>query len=172
MWVRGWQLTTACAADLRSRVTVGRERTHDQDPLYGLRLLGEIAAKALSPGVNDIGLAREVIAHTVILLAEWIDDEPHAPAGDTGVFVKPVADRDVVGEALGPVAREGAGNLELQIELQTALFALHTLGDDGLSAAARELSELGLHQALPRTGSDRDRARLTAAAALLAGASG
>ncbi|MEU8527942.1 DUF2254 family protein [Streptomyces sp. NPDC048629] len=35
------------------RVRVGRFRTVDQDPAYGLRLLVDIATRALSPAVND-----------------------------------------------------------------------------------------------------------------------
>jgi len=38
---------------LRDAVTLADERTIDQDPLYALRLLVDIATRALSPAVND-----------------------------------------------------------------------------------------------------------------------
>lgn len=38
---------------LRGAVTLADERTIDQDPLYALRLLVDIATRALSPAVND-----------------------------------------------------------------------------------------------------------------------
>jgi uncharacterized membrane protein len=38
---------------LRSAFTVGGERTFEQDPKYAIRLLVDIAIKALSPAVND-----------------------------------------------------------------------------------------------------------------------
>jgi uncharacterized membrane protein len=38
---------------LRRAVTLSDERTIDQDPLYALRLLVDIATRALSPAVND-----------------------------------------------------------------------------------------------------------------------
>jgi len=38
---------------LRGAVVIADERTIDQDPLYALRLLVDIAARALSPAVND-----------------------------------------------------------------------------------------------------------------------
>lgn len=41
------------AGDLRSRIALGPERTLAQDPAFGLRIIVDAAAKALSPGVND-----------------------------------------------------------------------------------------------------------------------
>lgn len=39
--------------DLRKLIEIGPERTFEQDPKYALRLLVDIAIKALSPAVND-----------------------------------------------------------------------------------------------------------------------
>jgi uncharacterized membrane protein len=38
---------------LRATVAVGSERTMEQDPLFGFRILVDIALKALSPAIND-----------------------------------------------------------------------------------------------------------------------
>jgi uncharacterized membrane protein len=38
---------------LRKRIELGRERTFEQDPKYAIRLLVDIAIRALSPAVND-----------------------------------------------------------------------------------------------------------------------
>jgi uncharacterized membrane protein len=40
-------------AELRSALELGDERTFDQDPKYAIRLLVDIAIRALSPAVND-----------------------------------------------------------------------------------------------------------------------
>jgi uncharacterized membrane protein len=40
-------------AALRKTLAMGRERTFDQDPKYAIRLLVDIAIRALSPAVND-----------------------------------------------------------------------------------------------------------------------
>ena len=40
---------------VQTAFTLGRERSFDQDPRYGLIVLGEVADKALSAAVNDIG---------------------------------------------------------------------------------------------------------------------
>src|SRR6185369_6768763 len=37
---------------LRDSVAIGRERTLDQDPMFALRVIVDIASKALSPAVN------------------------------------------------------------------------------------------------------------------------
>jgi uncharacterized membrane protein len=46
---------------LRRAVTLSDERTIDQDPLYALRLLVDIATRALSPAVNDPTTAVQVL---------------------------------------------------------------------------------------------------------------
>jgi uncharacterized membrane protein len=40
-------------AHLRSAIDLGGERTFEQDPKYAIRLLVDIAIKALSPAIND-----------------------------------------------------------------------------------------------------------------------
>jgi uncharacterized membrane protein len=46
---------------LGNAVTLGDERTFDQDPKYAIRLLVDIAIKALSPAVNDPTTAVQVL---------------------------------------------------------------------------------------------------------------
>lgn len=46
---------------VRRALTIGVERTMDQDPAFGFRQLVDIAARALSPGINDPTTARQVI---------------------------------------------------------------------------------------------------------------
>jgi uncharacterized membrane protein len=41
------------SAQLRSAITLGPERTFGQDPKYALRILVDVAIKALSPAIND-----------------------------------------------------------------------------------------------------------------------
>ena len=51
-------------------IQVGHERTPQRDVAFGLRQLVDIAAKALSPGVNDPTTAVHAIAHLGSLLGE------------------------------------------------------------------------------------------------------
>lgn len=46
---------------IRAALTIGPERTMDQDPAFGFRQLVDIATRALSPGINDPTTAHEVV---------------------------------------------------------------------------------------------------------------
>ncbi len=54
---------------LRGMVALGTERTIDQDPAFALRILVDIAERALSPAVNDPTTAVQVIDHLEDTLA-------------------------------------------------------------------------------------------------------
>lgn len=53
---------------LTRMVSLGRERTIDQDPAFALRILVDIAIRALSPAVNDPTTATQVLNHIDALL--------------------------------------------------------------------------------------------------------
>jgi uncharacterized membrane protein len=42
---------------LNGAYSIGRQRTADQDPAFGIRQIVDMALKALSPGVNDTSTA-------------------------------------------------------------------------------------------------------------------
>lgn len=48
-------------AEILARLTLGNERTFEQDPMLALRLLADIALRALSPAVNDPTTAVQAI---------------------------------------------------------------------------------------------------------------
>ena len=54
--------------DLLTSVALGPERTLTQDPAFALRILVDIANKALSPGINDPTTAVEALDYTHWLL--------------------------------------------------------------------------------------------------------
>jgi uncharacterized membrane protein len=53
---------------LRSTLEIGDERTFEQDPKYALRLVVDIAIKALSPAINDPTTAVQALDHVEDLL--------------------------------------------------------------------------------------------------------
>lgn len=59
---------------LRGRVAdaieTGFERTEDRDVAFGLRQLGDVACKALSPGINDPTTAIHALGHMSALLCQ------------------------------------------------------------------------------------------------------
>lgn len=136
----------ACDA-FRSAFAIGGDRSFDQDPRFGLIVLGEIAAKALSPGVNDPGTAIQVMAAGVRVLDEW---EATAPDGSEEVlhprlFAPCVTEDDLVADVFGPPARYGAGDVAVAVRLQKLLGKLAR--DEGpLAVAARDQAEEALER--------------------------
>jgi uncharacterized membrane protein len=59
----------AFAACVRDAVRIGYERTNEQDVAFGIRQLADIAAKALSPAVNDPYTAMQATEHLAVVLA-------------------------------------------------------------------------------------------------------
>ena len=53
---------------LRSLVALGVERTIEQDPAFAVRIMVDIAIRALSPAVNDPTTAVQVLDHLEDLL--------------------------------------------------------------------------------------------------------
>lgn len=112
-------------ADFRSAFAVGGSRSFDQDPRFGLIVLSEIAAKALSPGVNDPGTAVQVIGAGVRLLDAWLEAEVEAePSSCTRVLAPQVSEADLLDDIFGPIARYGAGDVPVTMRLLKALRSL------------------------------------------------
>lgn len=131
---------------IRGAFAVGRERQFDEDPRFGVIVLTEIASRALSPAVNDPGTAISVIGRLVRILTEWRDDSD-SEVSFPEVHVPAITRRDIVVDAFRPLARDGAGLIEVQIRLQKALTALCHVAPDLFREAATELSGYALAQA-------------------------
>jgi uncharacterized membrane protein len=56
------------ARRIRGMVAIGHERTIDQDPAFALRIMVDIAIRALSPAVNDPTTATQMLNHIGVLL--------------------------------------------------------------------------------------------------------
>jgi uncharacterized membrane protein len=133
--------------DLRLAVTIGNERSFDQDPRFGLVVLSETAQRALSPAVNDPGTAIDVIGRATRLLSTWSepleDQDPQFPR----VFIPALTAEDLFEDAFMTIARDGAAQVEVQLRLQKCLAALSRLGTEEFRAAARRQSLLALSRA-------------------------
>ena len=129
--------------------TVADDRSFDQDPRFGLCVLAEIASRALSPGVNDPGTAIDVIGSGVRILAAWsagdrdADEEIQFP----DVLVPPLDTGDLLDDFFGPIARDGASLVEIQIKLQKAFRTLLKLGGPMLRESLERHSALALARA-------------------------
>lgn len=130
-WLSGPEAGDDTSAELRKAFSVGESRSFDQDPRYGMAVLSEIASRALSPAVNDPGTAINVLARAGRVLALWAEEPPQPPSiRYPNVHVPPVRLEDLFDDLFTPIARDGAGMVEVGLRLQRVLAGLARLGDD------------------------------------------
>ncbi len=129
-----------CEAAVRRAFSIGDVRSFDQDPRFGLVVLSEIAARALSPGINDPGTAIDVIGRVLRLLSGWQVPEAEAGGETAGLYVPALDPADLVEDGFSATARDGAGVIEVQLCLQKALATLAATAPAPLAEAARALS--------------------------------
>lgn len=130
------------STDLRTAIEIGDARSYDQDPRFGLIVLGEIAGKALSPGVNDPGTAISVIRAATRVLDDWCRADPGDPGHDR-LTAEPLLADDLLDDVFTPIARYGAGDLSVAVALQQALSALRT-GPAEVALSASRLADSAL----------------------------
>ncbi len=147
--------------EVRDNMRMGDLRTFDQDPRFGLTVMGEVASKALSPGVNDPGTAIDVITRIGRILSAYKDESlAERDHKLKYLFVAPLDPEDLIEDAFSPLARDGAAVVEVQQRLQATLSGLMRHPDERLSAAARKAAEIHLRRALAVIDFEPDRERL------------
>ena len=109
---------------IRVAFSLGRERSFDQDPRFGFSVLAEISSRALSPAVNDPGTAIDVISRATRLLTQWDGAETKVKPAYPRLFVPSLTTEEMLDDVFTPIARDGAGLVEVQVRLQKAFAAL------------------------------------------------
>lgn len=132
-------------ADLRAAIVISDERTLLQDPRYGLRLVVDVALRALSPGVNDPATAVhcvDVLGGLVCGLAGRRIPSPwrRAPSGLVVFAPRPSFD-EMVGLAFDEILGAATSSLPVQIAVAQALAALRSrcTGPERRRAVEREI---------------------------------
>lgn len=150
---------------LRASIVIGDVRTFDQDPRFGLITMGEVASKALSPGINDSGTAIDVI-HRISRILSSYEDETQQTAEDllSRLYVAPLDPADLLEDGFGSLSRDGVAVIEVQQRLQTTFAGLRRHPDPELSRCAREAAEVALERALRASDFGPDQERLMASA--------
>lgn len=144
-WYRG-RTEDAVVRRICRAFTVGEERSFDQDPRFGFTVLSEIASKALSPAVNDPGTAIDILNRALRLLSVFCDQPENEPAEIlyTDLEVVRISMDDLFDDIFLPIARDGAGLLEVQLRLQKTLLALKQINGHLFAGEARRCSRLAL----------------------------
>ncbi len=114
------------AAKLRGLVRIGLLRTLEQDPAYGIRLLVDIALRALSPAVNDPTSAVQALDQVddaLQRLARRSLGDGRLHAGDGRVVVRFPAPRwdAFVALAVDEIIVYGAGSIQVTRRLRAVL---------------------------------------------------
>lgn len=151
-------------ARICSAFVIGDNRSYDQDPRYGAVVLGEVTARALSPGVNDPGTAVAVMAAALRVAEVWAEgcDKP-VEAGCDRLIGPALSANDLIDDLFGPSMRYGDADLMVAMRLQKTLRALAR--DPGsVGRAAADLADQALARSLRALTEDDDRARLREAA--------
>jgi uncharacterized membrane protein len=99
-------------------------RSYDQDPRLGMIALSEIASRALSPSTNDPGTAIDVLGALGRVFENMLQADADADVPYSHLTVEPVTLPDLVEDAFRPIARDGAGMVEVGIRLQKTLASL------------------------------------------------
>ena len=134
---------------LLSAIHLRKERTFEQDPKYPLRLLVDIAIKALSPAINDPTTAVQAIDQIEDLLRRLGRHElqvGHAADADgviRVIFPMPTWE-DYLALAFDEIRQYGSGSIQVMRRLRSALLGLteSLIGESQLAATRRYLSHL------------------------------
>jgi uncharacterized membrane protein len=138
---------------IRKAFSIAAARSFDQDPRFGVCVLSEIASRALSPAVNDPGTAIDILSRGARMLSLWSENHPEAitvpvkPIRFPNVHVPPVELEELFDDFFIPIARDGAGLVEVGIHLQKMLQTLACLGDARYRRAAARQSAQALARA-------------------------
>ncbi len=137
-------------AEVRKAFVIGAERLFDNDPRFGLVVLSEIGARALSPGINDPGTAIGTIGTLVRLMVLWTSPQDAQAANNTAqesfdrIEVPSLSVQDMFDDAFTAIGRDGAALVDVSLRLQKALASLALLPDPAMQAAARRHARMAL----------------------------
>lgn len=130
------ELTEELTSKIKSSFFFACDRTHIQDPRLGINQLVDIALRALSPGINDPGTAKEALYCLGTLLI-WASQRPYEiydlQLCDTGTLrLKPLKFHELISESLGPLlitAEKYPTVLEIMISILKRCSESTTSGD-------------------------------------------
>ena len=147
--VYGGELGDRAAEELEGMIALGDERTFDQDPAFALRMMVDIANRALSPAVNDPTTAVQVLDHIgeVLGLIGRTDFEKRTKptSADTPAAVVMVTPgwEDFVTLGLTEIREFGATSVQITRRLRALLEELlKTVRPEHRAAVEEELRRL------------------------------
>lgn len=126
--------------DLLGAFIIGHERSFEQDPRFGLCVLAEIAARALSAAVNDYGTGIDIINRGVRLLTKYAQAERHVEVKHERIWVPPLTVSNLFSDIFAPILRDEGGIMAIDIRLLKAFAELYGLDNGQFKEEARKYS--------------------------------
>ena len=155
------EMTEDLAGKLRRCFTLGPMRTFAQDPQFGMIVFAETASRALSPAVNDPGTAIDVLRRAMGILLRWQERADPALLHDR-IYMPGLGPGDFLQDLIRPIARDGAGIVEVQHVLLAVLRDLALGQPDVFTAPARVQAREALARAEAALTLDSEKAELRA----------
>ena len=130
--VHGFRPSPGAARSLARLVAFGVERTIEQDPSFAIRVMVDIATRALSPAVNDPTTAVQVLDHlgeTLRMIGTTpnpVDRGPSTPI-TTGVIMPVRTWPDILRLAVTEIREYGGGSIQVVRRLHALLDELRDL---------------------------------------------
>lgn len=135
---------------VRDCYTIGETRAFDQDPRFGVSVLAEIGCKALSSAINDPGTAIDVIGRAVRVLSIWAEPVQDLTPKYPRVFIPGLELSDLFNDIFTPIARDGAGIIEVGLRLQAAFATLSRMEPERFAIPAKRHAEEALRRSEKR----------------------
>ena len=164
LWIEAERLSPATQDAMADLVVIGSKRSFDQDPLFGIQVMSEVAQRALSPGINDPRTAIDVVLRQGGILDGWRAEAAEGEVRFPRLRARSMDSRALVEEAVDHIARDGAALVEVQMAVQAVLTRLARSPSPGMRAAAQAVSARALARSDEALDLDEDRARVHAAA--------
>lgn len=157
------EIAPATMTRLREGFIIGRQRTHDQDPEYGIHQLVEVAVRALSPGVND--------PYTALSCVDWLGavlckvgrrrlraPRRRGPDGRVRLVLSPISFEGMVDAAFNQIRQCARTTPAVSMRtLESFARIARCAIDDERRAVVRRQADLVFHGADPEALQPRDR---------------
>ncbi|WP_297082115.1 DUF2254 domain-containing protein [uncultured Demequina sp.] len=147
-WVEGGGTGDEALDDVAACFRVEKHRTYEQDPRLGFVALAEIGSRALSPSTNDPGTAIEALNAIERVMSAMMTAERDEDVEFSRVHVPAVAFADLIEDGLRPVARDGAGLVEIGRRVQRVIGHLLALASCEEAVELRSASERAERRAI------------------------
>lgn len=128
--IYGGRADERAAAELQGMIALGDERTFDQDPAFALRILVDMANRALSPAVNDPTTAAQVLDHIGEVLGligtTDLEERTKPPSAEVAAAVVMIAPgwADFVELGFTEIREFGATSVQIMRRLRSLLEEL------------------------------------------------